>query len=88
MDLIKFFGPVGDRMVNWVIRKRFSHTLDADEQRALGDYLYHSWVQESSGEQALYQIMGPWVMAKEPLVKRLHNIPPSVPILALYGYVL
>jgi pimeloyl-ACP methyl ester carboxylesterase len=85
MDIIRSLGPFGNSAVRWVIGKRFGARLEAHEADALSDYLHSAWVHEASGELALFSIMGPWVVAKQPMVHRLHNVPPSVPILALFG---
>ncbi|RKP38860.1 Alpha/Beta hydrolase protein [Dimargaris cristalligena] len=74
-------GPLGSYLVNQYI-SRYEY-LAKPERTALSDYLYHLATRPGSGEYSITILTHPFVIARNPLASRLHDL--KVPTVFMYG---
>jgi len=58
---------------------------EEDNQRVIPNYIYHCNVHNPTGESAFHSLMKGFAWAQNPMLPRLKNLRPSVPLTALYG---
>ncbi|ELT93584.1 hypothetical protein CAPTEDRAFT_162120 [Capitella teleta] len=84
-SFLRAAGPFGPRLVRKLrsdLTQKFSHMLD---EHTVSDYIYQCNAQKPSGEVAfknMYQGLG---YAKHPMVNRITDIPPSIPMTFVHG---
>ncbi|XP_076018265.1 (Lyso)-N-acylphosphatidylethanolamine lipase isoform X2 [Genypterus blacodes] len=85
LAVIRAAGPLGPGLVNRLrpdFKRKFEDLFDDD---TMTQYVYHCNAQTPSGEvgfRALSESLG-W--AKRPMLHRVHQLPPSMPLTMLYG---
>ncbi|KAM3866135.1 (Lyso)-N-acylphosphatidylethanolamine lipase [Diretmus argenteus] len=85
LAVIRAAGPLGPGLVNRFrpdFKRKFDDLFDDD---TMTQYIYHCNAQTPSGEvgfRAMSQYLG-W--AKRPMLGRIHQLPPSMPLTMLYG---
>ncbi|GLE02774.1 hypothetical protein PINS_up011629 [Pythium insidiosum] len=93
MSLVRFAGPFGLSLVQWILKKRIAWTPETNIIRS-GDmdfehitmYCYHNWALKPSGEIALYTHLHPGAAAqRRPLNEVLAPAKLRVPVTFLYG---
>ncbi|KAJ0409610.1 hypothetical protein P43SY_008482 [Pythium insidiosum] len=93
MSLVRFAGPFGLSLVQWILKKRIAWTPETNIIRS-GDmdfehitmYCYHNWALKPSGEIALYTHLHPGAAAqRRPLNEVLAPAKLRVPLSFLYG---
>ncbi|KAJ0412412.1 hypothetical protein ATCC90586_005432 [Pythium insidiosum] len=93
MSLVRFAGPFGLSLVQWILKKRIAWTPETNIIRS-GDmdfehitmYCYHNWALKPSGEIALYTHLHPGAAAqRRPLNEVLAPAKLRVPVSFLYG---
>jgi len=62
---------------------KFTHLFD--DANVLSKYVYHCNAQYPAGEMAFGQMQIPFGWAKIPLVERVHQMDPYVPVSVIYG---
>ena len=72
-SLVRFSRPLGYRLVSSWVSRRFSH-LPPGEISALQDYIYSLLCLSGSGEYVLSRILAPGVLARDPLINRIHRV--------------
>lgn len=84
--VLRAAGPWGQ----WVVEKtrpdimrKFSSVVKDDV--AIPQYIHQCNVQNPTGESAFHSMMSGFVWAKNPMIKRIHEIRHDVPITLLYG---
>lgn len=70
---IRWSGPFGPRLVSGWTSRRFSH-LPTEEANALHSYSYSIFRLRGSGEYALAYILAPGAFARNPLIRRIHQV--------------
>ena len=70
-DLISKFGDLFDN--------------EEENKRVIPNYIYHCNVHNPTGEAAFHSLMKGFAWAENPMLPRLKNLQPSVPLTALYG---
>ncbi|KAM6920466.1 (Lyso)-N-acylphosphatidylethanolamine lipase isoform 1-T1 [Lycodopsis pacificus] len=85
LAVIRAAGPLGPGLVNR-FRPDFKRKFeDLFEDDTMTQYIYHCNAQTPSGEvgfRAMAESLG-W--AKRPMLQRVHQLPPSMPLTMLYG---
>lgn len=89
MTLLRAAGPAGPSLIEKLrpdLVSKFSQHFPRGSRAAL-DYIYHVNAQFPSGEEAFaaLQLPGSFTWAAKPLVSRLPNLDPKVPVTFLYG---
>eukprot|EP01125_Pyxidicula_operculata_P011783 TRINITY_DN3857_c0_g1_i1.p1 TRINITY_DN3857_c0_g1~~TRINITY_DN3857_c0_g1_i1.p1 ORF type:complete len:376 (-),score=65.04 TRINITY_DN3857_c0_g1_i1:92-1099(-) len=87
LSLLRAIGPWGPSMINRVrpdLERKFSH-LFQDNPQILSKYIYHCNAQNPTGEMAFSTLQIPFGWARRPLVERLQDLSPSVPLYFVYG---
>ncbi|KAF0708932.1 hypothetical protein As57867_006141, partial [Aphanomyces stellatus] len=92
MALVRFTGPLGPHLVQWIVLKRISWVPESNVLRT-GEmdldtacaYIYHNWALPRSGEAALFTHLGPGASTPRPLMELL--LPGQVhwPVTFIYG---
>lgn len=91
--MIRFAGPFGFTLVQWVIRKRSQWTAPTNVIRS-GDmnfhhittYCYHNWALQPSGDIAVFTHLAPQARAqRRPLCDVLAPAMIKVPVTFFYG---
>lgn len=84
---VRAAGPAGRWLVGKtrpdISRKYLNYVPDAD--RVIPEYIYQCNSQTPSGESAFHGLMTGIGWAKNPMVKRMDQLHPAVPITVLYG---
>lgn len=70
---VRWAGPLGPRLVSGWTSRRFSH-LPEEEANALHAYSYSIFRLRGSGEYALSYILAPGAFARNPLIRRIHQV--------------
>ena len=70
---VRWAGPFGPRLVSGWSYRRFSH-LPEDEAKALHNYVYSIFSLRGSGEYALAYVLAPGAFARNPLIRRIHQV--------------
>lgn len=84
--LLRAAGPFGQWVVEKTrpdIMKKFSSVVK--DERAIPQYIHQCNVQNPTGESAFHSMMSGFGWAKNPMIKRIHEIRREVPITLLYG---
>jgi len=84
-SMIRAAGPLGPRLVEGYVRRRFKqgHHLSETEVDAFQRYMYSVVAARGSGEFALRHILEPFAFPRDPLEDRLHEL--RVPVTFIYG---
>jgi cardiolipin-specific phospholipase len=73
-------------LISKYISRRFASSITSvRERQLLADYLYAISVAPGSAEYAIKTLMHPGAWARAPLMDRLTALPPTVPVVFLYG---
>ncbi|XP_050542632.1 (Lyso)-N-acylphosphatidylethanolamine lipase [Daktulosphaira vitifoliae] len=84
---VRFAGPFG----NWIVANLRSDILMkyepilGDKTSIIGDYIYQCNSQRPTGESAFHHLLKGFGWAKNPMIKRFHDIHNEVPITFIYG---
>ncbi|BDD59420.1 hypothetical protein MPDQ_003013 [Monascus purpureus] len=70
---VRWAGPFGPRLVSGWTSRRFSH-LPEEEAKALHTYAYSIFRLRGSGEYALSYVLAPGAFARNPLIRRIHQV--------------
>ncbi|OXA64857.1 Abhydrolase domain-containing protein 4 [Folsomia candida] len=84
---LRVAGPLGPRVLKMIradIIKNFSTQID-DAETKISNYVYHSNVQNSTGESAFYTLMNMFGWAKNPMEMRLETLDDKIPLTLIYG---
>jgi len=87
LALVRATGPFGPYLVKKV-RTDFKHrfeVLDEDNEIPILDYIYHCNAAYPSGETAFKLLSDNLGYAYRPMLKRIHELPDSVPVNFIYG---
>uniref|UniRef100_A0A3Q0RQR9 1-acylglycerol-3-phosphate O-acyltransferase ABHD5 n=1 Tax=Amphilophus citrinellus TaxID=61819 RepID=A0A3Q0RQR9_AMPCI len=82
---LRLVGPLGPTLVQTLrpdFKKKFS-SLFSDN--TVSEYIYHLNVQSPSGETAFKNMTGPCGCAKRPMLQRIDQLHPDIPISIIYG---
>ncbi|CAG5036095.1 unnamed protein product [Parnassius apollo] len=84
---VRAAGPAG----RWLVRRtrpdlarKFAHHLP-DAEQLIPDYIYQCNAQTPSGESAFHALMIGFGWAKNPMVHRVGQLDPALPITVMYG---
>ncbi|XP_045452784.1 1-acylglycerol-3-phosphate O-acyltransferase ABHD5 isoform X1 [Melitaea cinxia] len=84
---VRAAGPAGKWLVSKtrpdISRKYLSYVSDAET--VIPEYIYQCNSQTPSGESAFHSLMQGFGWAKNPMVKRVSQLDPTLPITVLYG---
>lgn len=83
---VRAAGPWGQWVVEKVrpdIMKKFSAVVK--DEKAIPQYIYQCNVQNPTGESAFHSMMNGFGWAKNPMIKRIHEVRDDVPITLLFG---
>ncbi|XP_049815076.1 1-acylglycerol-3-phosphate O-acyltransferase ABHD5 isoform X2 [Schistocerca nitens] len=84
---VRLAGPFGQ----WLIEKarpditRKFETALSDDVKLIPQYIYQCNAQYPTGEAAFHSMMFGFGWAKNPMIKRIHLLPPEIPITVIYG---
>jgi len=78
-----FGGWLGRSMIQGYVNRRFHESVTNKPEFA--EYMYQHWQGQASGELALQAMLSPGAFAKRPLIDRIPNLEPSIPITFIYG---
>ncbi|XP_062277994.1 1-acylglycerol-3-phosphate O-acyltransferase ABHD5 [Scomber scombrus] len=82
---LRLVGPLGPTLVQTLrpdFKRKFS-TMFSDN--TVSDYIYHLNVQTPSGETAFKSMTIPYGWAKRPMLDRMDQVHPTIPITIVYG---
>ncbi|KAG7476094.1 hypothetical protein JOB18_045055 [Solea senegalensis] len=82
---LRVVGPLGPTLVQTLrpdFKRKFS-TMFTDN--TVSDYIYHLNVQTPSGETAFKTMTVPYGWAKRPMLHRMDQLEPDIPITIIYG---
>jgi len=87
---LRMAGPWGLQSVTRFrpdLISKFGDLFDNEEEnkRVIPNYIYHCNVHNPTGEAAFHSLMKGFAWAENPMLPRLKNLQPSVPLTALYG---
>ncbi|CAM9392568.1 unnamed protein product [Discosporangium mesarthrocarpum] len=92
MDLSRWLGPFGPKLIKWIVSRRFSRSpktaiVKTVDQELLSNYIYQNWVRPASGERALFLMMDAWLFAYTPLQDILYFGEKGItcPLTIIYG---
>ncbi|KAG5666971.1 hypothetical protein PVAND_014975 [Polypedilum vanderplanki] len=83
---IRAAGPLGQKLVEKTrpdIMRKFSSVIK--DESLIPSYLYQCNSQSPTGESAFHSMMQSFGWAKNPMIKRIHEIRKDVPITVIYG---
>lgn len=83
---LRMAGPWGQWLVERArpdIIKKFNNIVT--DETAIPQYLHQANVQSPTGESAFHSMMSGFGWAKNPMIKRIHEIQKDVPITLIYG---
>ncbi|XP_053694199.1 (Lyso)-N-acylphosphatidylethanolamine lipase [Sabethes cyaneus] len=84
--ILRFSGPLGSWLVGKTrpdIMRKFSSVVS--NQDDIPNYIHQCNAQKPSGESAFHTMMDKIGWAKNPMITRIQNLKPSVPITFVYG---
>ncbi|ODN02387.1 Abhydrolase domain-containing protein 4 [Orchesella cincta] len=85
---VRLMGPMGAELIKRVrmdLISNFVHVLD-DAPSKVANYIFHCNVQKpATGETAYHAMMSTFGWAKNPLVHRLSQLDPEIPMTLMYG---
>jgi pimeloyl-ACP methyl ester carboxylesterase len=84
--VLRAAGPWGQWVVEKTrpdIMKKFNSVVQ--DEKAIPTYIHQCNVQNPTGESAFHSMMSGFGWAKNPMIKRIHEIRHDVPITLLYG---
>lgn len=76
-------GPVILKRIRSDLRRKFSSLIK--DEHAISNYLYHCNAQTPSGEAAFKAMSGSHGWAKHPMINRIADLEPNIPITFIYG---
>ncbi|XP_070691076.1 1-acylglycerol-3-phosphate O-acyltransferase ABHD5 [Pempheris klunzingeri] len=82
---LRLVGPLGPTLVQTLrpdFKRKFS-TMFTDN--TVSEYIYHLNVQTPSGETAFKNMTAPYGWAKRPMLQRMDQLEPEIPITIIYG---
>uniref|UniRef100_A0A3Q2P302 1-acylglycerol-3-phosphate O-acyltransferase ABHD5 n=1 Tax=Fundulus heteroclitus TaxID=8078 RepID=A0A3Q2P302_FUNHE len=82
---LRLVGPLGLTLVQTLrpdFKKKFSSMFS---DNTVSEYIYHLNVQSPSGETAFKSMTDSCGWAKRPMLQRLDQLPPTIPISIIYG---
>ncbi|KAK5862805.1 hypothetical protein PBY51_018165 [Eleginops maclovinus] len=82
---LRLVGPLGPTLVQTFrpdFKKKFSSMFS---DNTVSDYIYHLNVQTPSGEAAFKNMTTPEGCAVRPMLQRMEQLPPQIPITIIYG---
>ncbi|KAM3873472.1 1-acylglycerol-3-phosphate O-acyltransferase ABHD5 [Diretmus argenteus] len=82
---LRLVGPLGPTLVQTVrpdFKRKFS-TMFSDN--TVSEYIYHLNAQTPSGETAFKNMTIPHGWAKRPMLQRVGQLPPEIPVTIIYG---
>ncbi|XP_056141971.1 1-acylglycerol-3-phosphate O-acyltransferase ABHD5 [Lampris incognitus] len=82
---LRLVGPLGPTLVQTLrpdFKKKFSNLFS---DNTVSEYIYHLNVQTPSGETAFKNMTIPYGWAKRPMLQRIGQIRPEIPITVVYG---
>ncbi|XP_014842006.1 PREDICTED: 1-acylglycerol-3-phosphate O-acyltransferase ABHD5 isoform X1 [Poecilia mexicana] len=82
---LRLVGPLGPTLVQTLrpdFKKKFSSMFS---DNTVSEYIYHLNVQSPSGETAFKSMTGSCGWAKRPMLQRLDQLHPDIPISIIYG---
>ncbi|KAE8739444.1 hypothetical protein FOCC_FOCC015066 [Frankliniella occidentalis] len=86
---LRLAGPWGQNVVEKTrpdIMKKFSSVVNDNEgENVVAQYIFQCNAQKPTGESAFHAMMTGFGWAKNPMIKRIHEIPSDVPVTAIYG---
>ncbi|XP_076010007.1 1-acylglycerol-3-phosphate O-acyltransferase ABHD5 isoform X2 [Genypterus blacodes] len=82
---LRLVGPLGPTMVH-ILRPDFKRKFSSMfSDNTVSEYIYHLNVQTPSGESAFKNMTLPSGLAKRPMLPRLDQLQPAIPISIIYG---
>ncbi|CAI6362247.1 unnamed protein product [Macrosiphum euphorbiae] len=84
---VRFAGPYGQWLVTNLrsdILKKFEPVL-GEQSTVIGEYIYQCNSQRATGESAFTSLVTGFGWAKNPMIKRIHDLDKRVPITFIYG---
>ncbi|XP_041798091.1 1-acylglycerol-3-phosphate O-acyltransferase ABHD5 isoform X2 [Chelmon rostratus] len=82
---LRLVGPLGPTLVQ-TLRPDFKRKfLSMFADNTVSEYIYHLNVQTPSGETAFRNMTIPYGWAKRPMLQRMDQLPPEIPITIIYG---
>ncbi|XP_038827655.1 1-acylglycerol-3-phosphate O-acyltransferase ABHD5-like isoform X2 [Salvelinus namaycush] len=82
---LRLAGPLGPMLVQTIrsdFKQKYSSVFD---DNTVSDYIYHLNAQTPSGEAAFKNMTVPYGLAKRPMLDRIVQIRPDIPISIIYG---
>mmetsp|Transcript_98105 Transcript_98105/g.280791 ORF Transcript_98105/g.280791 Transcript_98105/m.280791 type:complete len:169 (-) Transcript_98105:87-593(-) len=70
-------------MIQGYVNRRFHESVTNKPEFA--EYMYQHWQGQASGELALQAMLSPGAFAKRPLIDRIPELNPKIPITFIYG---
>eukprot|EP00794_Sanderia_malayensis_P019225 gene19225-21152_t len=88
LSAIRAAGPYGPKLVQRFrpdLKRKFKRLFPEDEDETVFNYIYHCNAQSPSGETAFKGMTISFGWAKYPMIHRVKDIDPDVPMTLLYG---
>ncbi|XP_034029793.1 1-acylglycerol-3-phosphate O-acyltransferase ABHD5 [Thalassophryne amazonica] len=82
---LRLVGPLGPTLLQTLrpdLKKKFSSMFS---DNTVSDYIYHLNVQSPSGETAFKNMTVPSGWARRPMLKRMDQLHPEIPVTIIYG---
>uniref|UniRef100_A0A4W5MEY4 1-acylglycerol-3-phosphate O-acyltransferase ABHD5 n=1 Tax=Hucho hucho TaxID=62062 RepID=A0A4W5MEY4_9TELE len=82
---LRLAGPLGPMLIQTIrsdFKQKYSSVFD---DNTVSDYIYHLNAQTPSGETAFRNMTVPYGWAKRPMLDRIGQIQPDIPISIIYG---
>lgn len=82
---LRLVGPLGPTLVQTLrpdFKRKFSSMFS---DNTVSEYIYHLNVQSPSGETAFKNLTVPYGWAKRPMLQRMDQLHPEIPITIIYG---
>lgn len=86
---VRFAGPFGQHLIEKVrpdIMRKFSSVVEGnDGENVISQYIFQCNAQKPTGESAFHAMMSNFGWAKHPMISRIHELRPDVPMTLIYG---
>lgn len=83
-SIVRLSTFAGPKLVSRYAQRRFA-LFDAPVQKDLFGYLYSVYGQKGSGEYCLAHLLSPGAFARWPLIQRMKDLDPNIPVSFIYG---
>ncbi|XP_013387924.1 protein ABHD4 [Lingula anatina] len=88
LAVVRAAGPWGPGLIRRFrpdLEVKFAGLEGREEEIPVFDYIYHCNAQPPSGETAFSTLSIPFGWAKNPMIRRIHEMSPRVPLTMIYG---